>query len=417
MSVREELSDLREHEYARRLEVSLLRREVWEQADPAGSDELLARLHEAEGELSDLEQRRAQVQAVDPTASGVVVDTAAGTGVLGAETTGLEAKVQLRMAQVPTSICHLLRREQNPLVSCTVRNTEEGGETRRLRIISFVDGYSAQAVETVELEPLDEYTFTQLPTFYPERLRGVTELTTASLNVMLEDIDGRLELHRTEPVWLLARTTAPLAVLDPASGQWKDLTRYFGAFVTPNAPEVMSFVRKAADHHPDKRLIGYQGPPDGRDERVASQVQAVFEALKAKAEITYVNSVVSFSPEEGAASQRVRLPRESLADHQANCIDGTVLVASLLESISMSPAIVVVPGHAFVAWETWRRSDEWRYLETTMIGSHDFEQACESAERTAEHYRTLAERTGDPSRFRLWPLRVLRATDRITPME
>ena len=46
------------------------------------------------------------------------------------------------------------------------------------------------------------------------------------------------------------------------------------------------------------------------------------------------------------------LPRESLADKEANCINGTVLFASLLEGISMSPAIVLVPGHAFLAWET-----------------------------------------------------------------
>ena len=56
--------------------------------------------------------------------------------------------------------------------------------------------------------------------------------------------------------------------------------------MTPNAPEVMSFVRKAADHHPDKRLIGYQGPPEGRDERVTSQVRVIFDALKAEAGIT-----------------------------------------------------------------------------------------------------------------------------------
>ena len=59
----------------------------------------------------------------------------------------------------------------------------------------------------------------------------------------------------------------------------------------------------------------------------------------------------------------------------ANCIDGTVLFASLLESASLHAAIVLIPGHAFVGWEKWRGSDEWDYLETTMIDSHDFEAA------------------------------------------
>ncbi len=69
------------------------------------------------------------------------------------------------------------------------------------------------------------------------------------------------------------------------------------------------------------------------------------------------------------------LPRESLEDKQANCIDGAVLFATLLEAASLNPALVIVPGHAFVAWETWSGSNVWNYLETTMIGTHSFQEA------------------------------------------
>jgi hypothetical protein len=126
---------------------------------------------------------------------------------------------------------------------------------------------------------------------------------------------------------------------------------------------------------------------------------------------------VTFSPEEGAANQRVRLPRESLQDGEANCIDGTLLFASLLEAASLSPAIVLVPGHAFIAWETWKQKDEWRFLETTMIGKATFEEACHSAEAMAKRYRTEAEQMKNPLRLRLRPLQSLRSIDRITPLE
>ena len=56
-------------------------------------------------------------------------------------------------------------------------------------------------------------------------------------------------------------------------------------------------------------------------------------------------------------------------------------MASLLEGTSLNPVLVLVPGHAFVGWETWRGSGEWRFLETTMIGSSSFEQAMQSAQR------------------------------------
>jgi hypothetical protein len=234
----------------------------------------------------------------------------------------------------------------------------------------------------------------------------VNELTRATLNIVVEDLDGSVELHETEPIWLLARTSAPLAVMDPHTGNWQDLTRYLGAFVTPNAPSLMSFLREAARAHPTGRLVGYQGSP----ESVAPQIKALFDELKTKAEITYVDSVIAFNPQQGFATQRVRLPRESLADKEANCIDGTVLFASLLEGISMSPAIVLVPGHAFLAWETWRGSKQWRYLETTMIGSSTFEEACASAEKTAQIYKSS-------DRLRMWSLGELRTKFGITPME
>jgi len=402
MPSKKTLAELIQQEYDLRLVVDRLRREVFQQPDPSASPELLTELADAEEKLDAVEKQRAAAQAGDPK-SGLILDTEKTTGLLGAQTTGLEAKVHLRMAHVPTAIYHLFDQTQHPLVSCEVRNAS-GTKTRRLRVISYIDGYSARAVDTVELEPLDTHTFNQLPVLVHDQVKDVNELRRATLNILLEALDGQVELHKTEPIWLLARTTAPLAVQDPKTGEWQDLTRYFGAFVTPNAPSLMKYLRVAADYHPDGRLVGYQGDKS----KVEPQVKAIFDALKKHADITYVNSVIDFNPDQGCASQRVRLPRESLADKQANCIDGTVLFASLLEGISMSPAIVVVPGHAFVAWETWRNEKEWRYLETAMIGTHTFEQACTSAESTAKHYK---------SRLRQWPLRVLRSDYGITPME
>src|SRR5262245_9868220 len=105
-----------------------------------------------------------------------------------------------------------------------------------------------------------------------------------------------------------------------------------------------------------------------------------YQALR-EAGIVYVNSVTDYGAAAGQVTQRTRLPRESLAGRGANCIDGTVLMASLLEGACLNAALVFVPGHAFVGWEVWPESDEWRYLETTMIGTHKFEAACASGQR------------------------------------
>ena len=111
--------------------------------------------------------------------------------------------------------------------------------------------------------------------------------------------------------------------------------------------------------------------------------------------------MIDFGAGPGQVTQRTRLPRESLRHKSANCIDGTVLMASLLEAASLHAAIVLVPGHAFVGWETWPGTDEWDYLETTMIATHDFEAAGQRARTLFERFAAedLAERRRpDPPR-------------------
>lgn len=343
-----------------------------------------------------------------------VVDTTDRSGLLGPASTGLEVVVDLRMTHVPTSICHLFAAETHPLVTCRLAKALGADERiRRVRVQTTVEGYSAPAIATAELEKKAPITLDLLPTFFPERLREVTELTRATVTVLVEDLDnGVVEIHRTGALWLLARNAAPLSVLDPKTGVYQDLTQYFGAFVTPNDPKVMAFLAKVRDHHPGKALAGYQGNRAG----VLAQVKAAYEAVAAEVDVSYVNSVMAFSPTDTVAVQRVRLPRDVLADGAANCIDGTALLASLLEAMSLNPAIVTVPGHAFLGYEEWSDSGDWKFLETTMLGTQPFEVACARADAQAASLRAQQQKTSDPSLFRLRPLRELRSTFGIVPM-
>jgi hypothetical protein len=407
----ENLAELRQAEYRRRLAADLLRREVYAQSDPNANPDLMASLQAAEQALSESEQAITAALVQDKT-SGLLLANTTESGLPQAADIGLEVKVFQRMAAIPTSIVHLFDPQQHPLVAFDLRNTDEQ-RTRHLRLYSYLEGYSAQAVDTLALKPGEELYIGQMPVLFPGQIQVVTELTRASLNILIEDLQAGVLLHRSRPVWLLSRSSAPLAVRDPHTGRWNDLTVYFGAYVTPNASAVMRFLRLAAEHHPERRLLGYQGDQGV----VARQVRAAFDALKTESRITYVNSVLEFNPDQGFATQRVRLPRESLADRQANCIDGVVLFASLLEAMALSPAITVVPGHALVGWETWPGSGEYHYLETTMIGSHTFEEAAASAEETARRYQALAESSGQAHYFVRHALPELRALRGISPLE
>ena len=169
---------------------------------------------------------------------------------------------------------------------------------------------------------------------------------------------------------------------------------------------VQERIRAAVSQMPDGRMLGYQGDPDVVNQQVASLYRSLREA-----EIVYVNSVIDYGAGSGQSTQRTRLPRESLSSRSANCIDGTVLLASLLEGISLNPAILLTPGHALVGWESWTGNGEWKFLETTMIGTAGFDAACNSGQRQYNEFEKFGK-----DRITLHPINELRKRN-IWPME
>lgn len=413
-----DLGPLRAAEYDRGRAVAALRERVFMgEADDAAVEALA----EAERALAGAEQARAAEERRKPERDGVIA-AERELNVLGEGSTGLVATLNVRMAQVPTSVYHLLKTPDDALVQGTIAN-RSAAAIRRVRVTTTIDGYSTPAVETFEIAQNAEAKVHHLPTLIPERVRGLDEVTRASVTVLVEDIGGPdgfhppaqpvIELHRSGPVWLLARTSVPFMVKDPGTGAWRDLTRYFGAFVTPNDPAVMAFLRAAAARHPEGKLVGYQVDGAG----VEAQVKAIYDALRQDAGITYINSVIAFSPEdEMTAMQRVRRPAESLSHREANCIDGVVLMAALLEAATMNAAIVVIKGHAFLAWQPQEGAAAWDYVETTMLGSAEFEPARDRARQLAASLEAASIAAKDPSIFRRWPVRELRAQG-ITPIQ
>lgn len=65
----------------------------------------------------------------------------------------------------------------------------------------------------------------------------------------------------------------------------------------------------------------------------------------------------------------MRFIDESLGNTQANCVDGTVLFASVLRKIGIEPSLVTVPGHMFLGFDLNEAGTGQAYLETTLLGA------------------------------------------------
>ncbi|MBU1747559.1 MAG: hypothetical protein KKA73_07715 [Chloroflexi bacterium] len=322
-------------------------------------------------------------------AEGIAIgDGARVERVAPAATTALPAppgvSVSLLTRVVPTAYCHHLDAEAFPLVQVALDNTGQGGANAALRVGTTITGYSDVSVVSPRVPRGELVRVALLPLLQPAAVVTLNEIRPATLRVTVEQTDPppRTLYDQTKRIQLHAHDTALLAVKAP-DGSIVDLTRYLAAWVTPRRPEVEKLLRRAAEHHPDRQFVGYKGVSNLAEaaDMVRAQSQAIFTALKQDADLVYVDSSLSLGAQEGQITQRVRLPTESLAGGGlANCIDGTVLFASLLELASIDPLIVIVPGHAFVGWHIWPQVDRYEFLETTIIGSNDFDTAQQTAQ-------------------------------------
>ena len=103
-------------------------------------------------------------------------------------------------------------------------------------------------------------------------------------------------------------------------------------------------LREALNTRIVNRFLGYQSQAKGV---VDKQVYALWNILQ-KRKFRY-SSVSNTSLSSNVVfSQRVRTFDDALDSSQINCVDGSVLFASLLRSINIDPILVRTPGHMFV---------------------------------------------------------------------
>ncbi len=302
-------------------------------------------------------------------------------------------KVKLLTPIVPTAFCHNLSAKEFPLVQFTIDNRAPTSKPARLYVKASIEGFSDEAVASVTLPEGERAEVVLLPTLQLGPCMTLNEIRPATLRVTVRQFgsgDELLLLDQTYPIRLHAYDTALLGIRAP-DGNVVDLTDHLCAFVTPHMPEIEGLLRKAVEYHPHHRIAGYRGASNAVEARsiVREQVRAIYSALKHDAGLAYVDSPLNFGKQEGQVTQRVRLPVTSLHENQgrANCVDGAVLYASLLELANLEPVIAIVPGHVFVGWRTWRGTDQYDFLESTMTRTDNFEAALKAGNQQYEQAR------------------------------
>ncbi len=188
-----------------------------------------------------------------------------------------------------------------------------------------------------------------------------------SIAVKLGGKDGG---STNENVTLRSINECPFRLLDPddKNAPGEDLSYLFAGYVNEDHPLVDKILKEALKLGVVNAFTGYQS---GDPLEVYKQVYAVWHALQ-KAGIKYSDISTTSGTSKVVLSQHVRLLDDSLANEQANCVDGSVLFASVLRKIGIEPSLVLVPGHCYLGFVSDRESKKLMGLETTLISAKDF---------------------------------------------
>lgn len=154
---------------------------------------------------------------------------------------------------------------------------------------------------------------------------------------------------------------------DEDGEDFDDFSWLFAAYVNENHPEVDIILKEALESGIVSDFDGYQ---DDDPKKVMLQVFAVWNALQRRG-IKY-SDISTTTPSKYVVSQTVRFLDDSIRATQANCVDGSVLMASVLSKIGITSYLVMIPGHCFLAFDLGKKDDAKRIgLETTMLGNDE----------------------------------------------
>jgi hypothetical protein len=143
-----------------------------------------------------------------------------------------------------------------------------------------------------------------------------------------------------------------------------DMDFMFAAYVNENHPWIDKLLKDALKTGIVNSFDGYQSREPGK---VVAQVYAVWHTLSQR-EVKYSSVTETAGQSDAVFSQTMRFLDECVSNAQANCADGSVLIASILRKIGINPHLVIVPGHMYLAFDLEPSGENFLGLETTAIG-------------------------------------------------
>jgi hypothetical protein len=264
--------------------------------------------------------------------------------------------------------------DENGWLGVVLFDVEEGSN---ISVEITIDGFIKPSIWTGVIEDsYEEVRIVPKLKWDFEALRKIKEQTPVVVSFKVIVDEEELD-EQTENYIIRSINDCPFYVLADQEGtEFTDISWVFAAYVNENHPWIDGILKEALESELVNSFTGYQS--DNPDEVIA-QVFAIWNVLQRRG-IKY-SDISSTVPSKLVVSQSVRFLDDSIDATQANCVDGSVLMASILRKIGIDAHLVMVPGHCFLAFrltnqpienieELFAEDSDLFGLETTMLGNN-----------------------------------------------
>ena len=269
-----------------------------------------------------------------------------------------------------TPLAHLYGNKLDDFVIATITN--DNATSVKVVVTSEITGYTDKASDTVTVDANGTAEVRQNPRLTATAIDGLNSQHQADVHVTvsyLESGQPRTVLDQTSQTLITSRRDFPWSIEGFTQQENYQLVV---AMVTPTDPSVEKLIVDAGHYDPQNAMTsGYESDNDA-DGSVYQRLDDVWQAEQTNFGLTYDSTTISFA---SGSSQRIRLPGEVLDQNAGNCIELTLLYASVVEALHMQAALVIIPGHAYVGVRLDGTNDNYYFIETTMIGSATFKDA------------------------------------------
>ncbi len=291
-------------------------------------------------------------------------------------------EVNMRKIQRPVPIriyeqMQSMQGYQDVLIKYDIFNFSD--KKMRIRVETEILGFTEKATKVIYLHGLNNergqkarIMVSQCPRLKRGLLEKLTRPERAMMRCKVMDEDTKNTLYEeTVNIDLLANDEIIWELRDIRSNVKYGMHEFICSWITPRDNEgLIENVRTQAALKRPSRSFG--GEDFNDPVVVESHIRAVYDYLSEYG-LVYVSQPFSAMP--SVAGQRIVLPETVLKNKSGNCIDLSILFASILEGAGLYSLIFLTSDHAFIGWGNKNNPAKIIFLETTVIGQVGFDEA------------------------------------------